>query len=94
MSEHVRRCREGQTYVQRMFTNAEHLRRYDEKLVKARGPQHHNGKIARYHGKTYGNISLDSGISWGLVAPRHPHGFPRVPGHWGVGDLKNGFWKS
>ena len=36
--------------------------------------------IARYHGKIYGNISLNSGISWGLAAPRPPRGFPRVLG--------------
>ena len=42
----------------------------------------YHGKIARYHGKIYGNISLNNGISWGLAAPRPPHGFPRVLGAW------------
>ena len=27
-----------------------------------------------------GNISLNNAISWGLAAPRTPHGFPRVLG--------------
>jgi len=45
--------------------------------------------IARYPGKIYGNISLNSGISWGLAAPRPPRGFPRVLGPW-----KNNFWKT
>ena len=49
--------------------------------IKARGPQHHNGKIASYHCKICGNISLNRGISWGLTAPRPPRGFPRVLGH-------------
>ena len=48
-------------------------------------------EIARYHGEIYGNISLNSGISWGLAAPRPPHGFPRVLGH--GGNLKNDFRK-
>ena len=34
----------------------------------------------RYPKKTYGNISLSSGISWWLAAPRPPNGFPRVLG--------------
>ena len=37
----------------------------------------------------YGHMSLNDGISWGLAAPRPPHGFPRVLGH-GV-ELKNNF---
>ena len=39
-------------------------------------------EIVRYHGEIYGNISLNSEISWGLAAPRPPHGFPRVLGAW------------
>ena len=37
-------------------------------------------KMNGIHGEIYGNISLNSGISWGLAAPRPPHGFPRVLG--------------
>ena len=32
------------------------------------------------HGKISGNISLNSGISWALAAPRPPHAFPKVLG--------------
>ena len=46
-------------------------------------------EIARNHGEIYENISLKSGIRWGLAAPRPPHGFPRVLGH--GGSLKNIF---
>ena len=48
-------------------------------------------EMARYHGEIYGNISLNSEISWGRAAPRPPRGFPRVLGH--GGDLKNMFLK-
>ena len=37
----------------------------------------------RFSKNIYENISLNSGISWGLAAPRPPHGFPRVLGHGG-----------
>ena len=39
----------------------------------------------------YGNISLNSGISWGLAAPRPPHGFPRVLRH---GEPKKHFFEK
>ena len=32
----------------------------------------YHGEIARYHGEIYGNISLNSGNSWGASPPDPP----------------------
>ena len=40
--------------------------------------------LGDFQNQIYRNISLNSGIRWGLADPRPPHGFPRVLGHGGT----------
>ena len=43
-------------------------------------------EIARYHGEIYGNISLNSGISWVGKPPQTPRWVPKGP--CGMGGTK------